>query len=101
MRIVVAGARRRMSVAAVSGRPVYVAGQGVVPVERKVQRSLRDMGGEAIKRAVAEASIDPASVQGLYVGNMLAGMLSKQQHIGALLVTSGGCAILSIPPSSQ
>ena len=79
---------RRMSSA--SGKNVYVAGQGMTKIVRKEPRSLREMGGEAIKKAVYEAGIDPGSVGALYVGNMLAGMLSGQQHIGALLSQAGG-----------
>ena len=73
-----------------SGKKVYVAGQGMTKIVRKDPRSLREMGGEAIKKAVAEARIDPGSVGALYVGNMLAGMLSGQQHIGPLLSQAGG-----------
>jgi hypothetical protein len=83
---------RSMSSAS-AGRAVYVAGQGIVPVSRKTSRSLREMGGEAVRKAVSESGIDPAAVQGIYVGNMLAGMLSQQQHIGALLATHGGWVV--------
>ena len=83
---------RSMSSAS-AGRAVYVAGQGIVPVSRKTSRSLREMGGEAVRKAVSESGIDPAAVQGIYVGNMLAGMLSQQQHIGVLLATHGGWVV--------
>jgi hypothetical protein len=50
------------------------------------------MGAEAIKAAVGQSglSIKDKSIGALYVGNMMSGMLSKQQHMGPLLATAAG-----------
>jgi acetyl-CoA C-acetyltransferase len=70
--------------------PVYVAGQGFVNVTRKKDHGLAAMGGQAIKAAMADAGVDASVPQALYVGNMLSGMLSSQQHMGPLLANAAG-----------
>jgi len=52
------------------------------------------MGGAAIKAALSDAQIESSSVGALYVGNMLSGMLSSQQHLGALLSNAGGLGLV-------
>ena len=48
------------------------------------------MGGAAIAAALADAGgLSSSSVGALYVGNMLSGMLSHQQHVGPLLARAG------------
>jgi acetyl-CoA C-acetyltransferase len=52
------------------------------------------MGGAAITAALADAGI-PANVpRALYVGNMLSGMLSSQQHLGPLLANAAGMELV-------
>jgi acetyl-CoA C-acetyltransferase len=48
------------------------------------------MGKSAIAKAIADARLDPSAVTALYVGNMLSGMLSDQQHVGPVLATAAG-----------
>lgn len=69
---------------------VYVAGAGMMPVTRKQNATLDGYGGAAVKVALSQADVDPASVEALYVGNMMAGMLSCQQHIGPLVANAAG-----------
>lgn len=71
-------------------RQVFVAGQGRVAVTRKQDRSLEDMGAGAIRRSLRDAGMTPERPTGLYVGNMMSGMLSQQQHLGPLLAWSSG-----------
>eukprot|EP00040_Diaphanoeca_grandis_P044817 m.271933 g.271933 ORF g.271933 m.271933 type:complete len:420 (-) comp98142_c0_seq1:30-1289(-) len=73
-----------------STRQVYVAGQGRVKVTRKHNQTLEVMGRYAIHEAMKDANVGADSVTGLYVGNMMSGMLSKQQHLGPLLAWSAG-----------
>jgi len=73
------------------GRNVYVAGQGQVPVTRmQADATLAGMGSAAVRAAMADAAVDPAAVTALFVGNMMAGMLSRQQHIGPLVASAAG-----------
>jgi acetyl-CoA C-acetyltransferase len=70
--------------------PVYVAGSGYVHVTRKKEVTLQSMGSEAIKLAMKDAGIDHTVPKAIYVGNMLSGMLSNQQHLGPLLANGAG-----------
>lgn len=69
---------------------MFLAGQGMVPITRKKPTSLRELGGAAISAAVADAGLDSKEIGALYVGNMMSGMLSNQQHVGPLLATEAG-----------
>ena len=77
-------------------KPVYVLGCGMSPVTRQrdvapgPSTRIEEMGGAAVREALADADIDPLAVQGLYVGNMMSGMLSQQQHVAPLLATAAG-----------
>ncbi len=64
-------------------RNVAIIGIGQTPVEEHWGKSLRHMGHDAIMAAMADAGIEHADA--LYVGNMLAGELGGQEHVGALL----------------
>lgn len=75
-----------------AGRKVYIAGQGIVPVTRKQGFPIRKSGAQAIQLALKDAGIDGSAVGAVYAGNMLAGMLSNQQHIATLLATEAGLA---------
>ncbi len=64
-------------------RAVAVVGVGQVKVKEHWDTSLRDLAYQSIKEAVKDAGVD--HVDALYVGNMLAGELSGQEHLGALI----------------
>eukprot|EP01063_Lacrimia_lanifica_P020495 TRINITY_DN27795_c0_g1_i1.p1 TRINITY_DN27795_c0_g1~~TRINITY_DN27795_c0_g1_i1.p1 ORF type:complete len:406 (+),score=126.64 TRINITY_DN27795_c0_g1_i1:47-1264(+) len=81
----------RRSVAALASRRVYVAGVGVGNVTRKKEgTTIAGMASEAVGLAVADAQVEKSAIRGVYVGNMLSGMLSKQQHLGPLVATASG-----------
>ncbi len=64
-------------------RDVAIIGIGQTPVEEHWDRSLRHLAHDAIMAALADAGLDHADA--LYVGNMLSGQLSGQEHLGALI----------------
>jgi acetyl-CoA C-acetyltransferase len=64
-------------------RDVSIIGIGQTRVGEHWDTSLRHMALEAIKAAALEANVD--RVDGLFVGNMLAGELSGQGNLGALI----------------
>jgi acetyl-CoA C-acetyltransferase len=64
-------------------RDVSIIGIGQTQVGEHWEISLRHLALEAIKAAVQEANVD--HVDGLFVGNMLAGELSGQGNLGALI----------------
>ena len=62
---------------------VVVIGLAMTPVDEHWELSLRQLGVDAMRRALAEAG--GVLPQAVYVGNMLAPALSGQTHLGALL----------------
>jgi acetyl-CoA C-acetyltransferase len=64
-------------------REIAVIGIGQTPVSENWQQSLREIAGEAVFAALQDAGLQ--TVDGLFVGNMLSGMLSKQENLGALI----------------
>src|SRR5512139_932632 len=64
-------------------REVAIIGIGQTPVDEHWDKSLRELAGEAVLAAMSDATRDRA--EGLFVGNMLSGMTSKQENLGALI----------------
>lgn len=70
------------------GAEVSIVGIGQVPVVAASELSLRQLGAEAVKRALADAGADHADA--LFVGNMLADELQGQKHLAALIADEAG-----------
>jgi acetyl-CoA C-acetyltransferase len=64
-------------------REVAIIGIGQTTVEEHWDKSLKELAGEAIFAALADAGRD--SAEALYIGNMMSGILSKQENIGGLI----------------
>lgn len=64
-------------------REIAVIGIGQTPVEEAWEKSIREIAGEAVFAALLDAGRE--SADGLFVGNMLSGMLSQQENLGALI----------------
>ena len=62
-------------------REVAIIGIGQTGVDEHWDRSLWDLAVEAIVRALHDAGRD--EVDGLFVGNMMSGMTSRQENLGA------------------
>lgn len=69
-------------------RPIYILGVGQTPVSKETDLSIRQLAAGAVRAALADAGIE--HVGALYLGNMLSGMLSQQQHLGALVADAAG-----------
>jgi acetyl-CoA C-acetyltransferase len=69
-------------------RDVSIVGIGQTKVGEHWERSLRDLGVDAIVAALKDANV--GRVDALYVGNMLSGELTAQQHLGTLLADWAG-----------
>lgn len=69
-------------------REVSVIGIGQTKVGEHWDTSLRHLAWEAIQAALRDAGV--RRVDGLYVGNWLAGQLSGQEHLGALIADFAG-----------
>jgi len=64
-------------------REVAVIGIGQTKIDEHWDKSLRVLAGEAALAAIEDAQV--TSVESIYVGNMLSGISSHQQHLGALI----------------
>jgi acetyl-CoA C-acetyltransferase len=64
-------------------RDVSIIGIGQTAVAEHWDRSLRHLAGDAVLSAMKDAGIEMADA--LYVGNMLSGLLTGQEHLGALI----------------
>lgn len=68
---------------------VFIAGIGMTPVGEHWETSLRQLAYEAVVATLKDANLTPgqfaALPSGIFVGNMLAGQLSGQEHLGALV----------------
>ena len=62
---------------------VAIIGIGQVPVAEHWDKRLVELAGDAVFSALADAEL--SRVDALYVGNMMAGQLDKQSHLGALV----------------
>lgn len=64
-------------------REVVVIGIGQTPADEHWDKSIRELAGEATLAALQDGEIE--HVDGLFVGNMLSGSASRQQHLGAYI----------------
>lgn len=69
-------------------RDVSIIGIGQTPVGEHWEKSLRHLAYEALHAAMLDAGVE--RVDALYVGNMLAGEISGQSHLGALVADFAG-----------
>jgi acetyl-CoA C-acetyltransferase len=67
---------------------VSIIGAGQTPVREHWSESLVDLASRAIRAALADAGLERADA--LFVGNMLSGELTGQQHLGALVADHAG-----------
>ncbi len=64
-------------------REVAILGIGQTRVDEHWEKSLREIGGEAAFAALQDAGVE--KVDALFVGNMLSGIVSGQNQLGAFL----------------
>lgn len=69
-------------------REVSIIGAGQTAVGEHWDRSLRELGVEAVEAALADAGLDQP--QALYVGNMLSGSLCGQENLATLVADFAG-----------
>ncbi len=64
-------------------REIAIIGIGQTVVTENWGKSIREIAGEAIFKALNDAEIN--FIDGIFVGNMLSGILSKQENLGSLI----------------
>jgi acetyl-CoA C-acetyltransferase len=62
-------------------REVAVAGVGMTEFGKHYERGVKELGEEAIWKAVKDASIDPKDIQVAYCGSALAGIIDRQAGV--------------------
>lgn len=70
------------------GAEVSIVGIGQVPVTAASPLSLRELGAQAVRQALADAGVEHADA--LFVGNMLADELQGQKHLASLIADEAG-----------
>ena len=69
-------------------REIAIIGIGQTPIDEHWDISLRELAGEAIFAALADAGRE--RVEGLFVGNMLSGALNRQENLATLIADWAG-----------
>lgn len=69
-------------------RDVSIIGIGQTPVGEHWDKSLRELGFQALNGGMRDARVE--RIDALYVGNMLSGELTGQEHLGALIADFAG-----------
>src|ERR1700685_3772154 len=69
---------------------VQIAGAAVTKFGEHWENTLLDLATEVSHEALLDAETDVASVDAVYVGNMLSGVLQNQEHLGAVLTSALG-----------
>jgi len=78
-------------------RDVAILGAGITQFGELWESSLRDLGIQAGFEAMRDARIRSDEIDALLVGNMAAGRLIDQTHIGALIADHAGLAGKGVP----
>lgn len=63
-------------------REVAILGIGQTSVEEHWDKSLRELATQAVVNAMWDAQRE--KVDGIFIGNMMSGMISRQENLGAL-----------------
>lgn len=69
-------------------REVAIVGIGQTPVEEHWDVSLRELAAKAVLNVMDDAGTE--NIDALYVGNMLSGILTNQENLGALIAECVG-----------
>lgn len=56
----------------------YIAGVGMTPFGKHLDRGLKDLAGEAIRMALADAGLESESLQAAYMGNAASAVITGQ-----------------------
>ena len=63
---------------------VYVLGTGMIPFGKFPDRTLADIGWPSLREAIKESGVSPSSLDAIYCGTALGGMLAGQRVAKAL-----------------
>jgi acetyl-CoA acetyltransferase len=75
-------------------REVCVIGTGLIPFGKYPEKTLAEIGWPAVKEAIVECGLPPKSIDAVYCGSALGGMLSGQRVMKTLGLT--GMPIINV-----
>ncbi|MGE4167129.1 MAG: thiolase family protein [Xanthobacteraceae bacterium] len=75
-------------------REVCVVGTGLIPFGKYPAKTLAEIGWPAVKQALLESELPPRSIDAVYCGSALGGMLSGQRVMKSLGIT--GMPIINV-----
>ncbi|MDH7799263.1 MULTISPECIES: thiolase family protein [unclassified Beijerinckia] len=75
-------------------RDVFVVGTGLIPFGKYPHKTLAEIGWPAVKEAIIESELSPQSIDAVYCGSALGGMLTGQRVMKTLGIT--GMPIINI-----
>lgn len=75
-------------------RDVFVIGTGLIPFGKYPEKTLAEIGWPAVKEAIVESGLPPKSIEAVYCGTALGGMLAGQRVMKSLGIT--GMSIINI-----
>jgi acetyl-CoA acetyltransferase len=68
-----------------------IAGVGMTPFGKHLDRGLKSLGGEAVEAAIADAGIEKSQLEAAWVGNAAAGLVTGQECIRGQVVLRSVC----------
>jgi acetyl-CoA C-acetyltransferase len=74
---------------------IYITGAATTKFGELWEISPRTLAHEAAENAIRDAGLNRKSIEAIYVGNMLSGMLGTQEHLGAFFADELG--LLPVP----
>jgi len=74
-------------------KPVYVTGAATTKFGELWNASPRGLSRSVVRTALDDAGITAGSVEALFVGNMLSGILGNQEHLGAFFAEELGITV--------
>ncbi|MCS7011606.1 MAG: thiolase domain-containing protein, partial [Anaerolineales bacterium] len=69
-------------------RQVAILGIGQTKIDEHWEKSIRDLAAEAIRAALQDAGRE--TVDGLFLGNMMSGILDRQNNLASLVFDFAG-----------
>lgn len=67
----------------------YIAGVGMVPFGKHLDKTLKNLAGQAIQLALNDAGLDKSQLQAAWMGNAAAGVVTGQEMIRGQVVLRG------------
>ena len=75
-------------------RDVFVIGTGLIPFGKYPDKTLAEIGWPAVKEAIVESGLPPKSIEAVYCGTALGGMLAGQRVMKSLGIS--GMSIINV-----